>query len=111
MNSSSYEAFELFEADEPVVTQCHLARIWKNGCSPLRNEFAFVHIRISGCQIGASLLRDGSLTLPAGVRIPTHLRQRVKKEAQRLALLELAEEWREQRDEGADGRWIVGDAS
>jgi hypothetical protein len=91
-------------------TGFHLTRIWKNGCSPMRNEFAFVNLRIGECQITASLLRDGSLKLPADVRIPADLRRRVKQTAQQMAIRELAEEWREQRDVDDTGRYIVGDA-
>jgi hypothetical protein len=103
MNSSSYEAFEAFEADDaqPVVKSFHLTRIWKTGHCVDRDEFGFINIDIgNGCQITASLLRDGSLKLPADVRIPADLRRRAKQEAQRLAIEELAEEWREQRDVG-----------
>jgi hypothetical protein len=95
-----------FDGEQSVVTQCHITRIWKNGYSPMRNEFAFVNLRIGECQIGATLLLDGSLKLPGDVRIPADLQQRVKREAQHLALQELAAEWRMQRDVGADGRYI-----
>jgi hypothetical protein len=102
-------AFEKEDCAQPVITRFHLTRIRKNGHSVDRDEFAFVNITISGCQIGATLLRDGSLTLPPDVRIPGHLKKVAKQEAQRLAIAELAEAWREQRDVDADGRYIVGD--
>jgi hypothetical protein len=104
--------YEPFEEDpaQPVIERFSLTRIFKNGYSPMRDEFAFVMINVGECQIGASLLFDGSLKLPAGVRVPLDLQQRVKREAQRMAIHELAAEWDRQRDVGADGRWIVGDA-
>lgn len=99
-----------FDGDQPVVTQCHITRIWKNGYSPMRNEFASVRLRVGECQIGATLLLNGSLKLPGDVRIPADLRQRVTREAQHLALRELVAEWRMQRDVDDAGRFIVGDA-
>ena|SRR6478672_2382896 len=110
--NNSYEAFEAFDEDpvQPIIERFHLTRVFKNGYSPMRDEFAFVNLRIGECQIGASLLRNGTLKLPHDVRVPADLRRRAKHEAQRLALLELAAEWREQRDEDAHGRYLVGDA-
>lgn len=104
MMSSSYEA----EADDDqlVITRFHLIKAWKTGHCVGRDPFAFLNLAIGECRVEVELLRDGSLKLPAGVLVAADVRRRATLEARRMAIEELAAEWREQRDVGADGRFL-----
>jgi hypothetical protein len=82
------------------IIRLHLTKIAKNGDCVDRNEFAFLNIAIGECRIDAELLRDGSLRLPRGVRIPEHLQQRATEEARQMAIAELIDVWDQQRDTG-----------
>jgi hypothetical protein len=101
--------YEAFEEDpvQPVITRFHLIKAWKTGHCVDRDPFAFLNLAVGECRVEVELLRDGSLKLPAGVRVAADVRRRATLEARRMAVEELAAEWREQRDQGADGRYLA----